>query len=113
MPKDKRVHGYFVMPLLAGGRLVGRVDPVRRGTTLVARQVSLDRPSAAEPMARALREAAEWVGCNRIELERVEPAASEIRLRGALLARGDTPGAPAALRAPRWYIAGTPAAHRA
>ena len=81
VPKDKRVHGYFVMPLLAGGRLVGRVDPVRRGTTLVARQVSLDRPSAAEPMARALREAATWVGCDRIELERVRPAASEARLR--------------------------------
>ena len=73
--------GYFVMPLLAGGRLVGRVDPVRRDTTLVARQVSLDSPSAAEPMARALREAAEWVGCDRIELERVEPAASETHLR--------------------------------
>ena len=81
MPKDKRVHGYFVMPLLAGGRLVGRVDPVRRGTTLVARQVSLDWPSAAEPMARALREAAEWVGCDRIELERVAPAESAARLR--------------------------------
>ena len=81
VPKDKRVHGYFVMPLLAGGRLVGRVDPVRRGTTLIARQVSLDRPSAAGPMARALREAAEWVGCDRIELERVEPAESAARLR--------------------------------
>ena len=76
VPKAKRVHGYFVMPLLAGGRLVGRVDPVRRGRTLVARQVSLDRPSAAGPMARALREAAEWVGCDQVEAERVTPADS-------------------------------------
>ena len=44
VPKPKRVHGYFAMPLLAGGRLLGRVDPAREGTTLVARQVSLDRP---------------------------------------------------------------------
>src|SRR5262249_6964985 len=58
VPKEKRVHGYFAMPLLAGGRLVGRVDPVRRGTTLVARQLSLDPPAAVEPMARALAEAA-------------------------------------------------------
>jgi len=81
VPKDQRVHGYFVMPLLAGGHLVGRVDPVRRGTTLVARQVSLDRPSAAEPMARALREAAEWVGCDQVVLEQVRPSGAAERLR--------------------------------
>jgi uncharacterized protein len=84
VPKAKRVHGYFVMPLLAGGRLVGRVDPVRRGRTLVARQVSLDRPSAAEPMARALREAAAWVGCDQVVLERVTPEASTKKLRALL-----------------------------
>jgi uncharacterized protein YcaQ len=84
VPKAKRVHGYFVMPLLAGGRLVGRVDPARRGTTLIARKVSLDRPSAAEPMARALREAATWVGCDQVELGQVEPAASAPRLRALL-----------------------------
>src|SRR6266566_9608618 len=55
MPKAKRVHGYFTMPLLAGGRLVGRVDPARSGRTLVARKLSLETPSAAEAMARALR----------------------------------------------------------
>jgi hypothetical protein len=84
VPKAKRVHGYFVMPLLAGGRLVGRVDPGRRGTTLIARKVSLDRPSAAEPMARALREAATWVGCDQVELGQVDPPDSARRLRGLL-----------------------------
>ena len=54
VPKEKRVHGYFTMPLLAGGSLVGRVDPARSGRTLVARKLSLDKPAAAEPMARAL-----------------------------------------------------------
>jgi hypothetical protein len=73
-----------VMPLLAGGRLVGRVDPVRRGRTLVARQVSLDRPSAAEPMARALREAATWVGCDQVQVERVTPEEITKRLRALL-----------------------------
>jgi uncharacterized protein YcaQ len=84
VPKAKRIHGYFVMPLLAGGRLVGRADPARRGTTLIARKVTLDRPSAAEPMARALREAATWVGCDQVELGQVEPAASAPRLRALL-----------------------------
>src|SRR5260370_644329 len=51
VPKHKRVHGYFTMPLLAGGRLAGRVDPGREGKTLVARQRSLDRPPPAGPMA--------------------------------------------------------------
>ncbi|WOX24060.1 winged helix-turn-helix domain-containing protein [Streptomyces solicathayae] len=72
VPKQKRVHGYFAMPLLAGGKLLGRVDPAREGRTLVARQVSLDTPKAVAPMARALREAAEWVGCDAVRVERVD-----------------------------------------
>jgi uncharacterized protein len=84
VPKHKRVHGYFTMPLLADGRLVGRVDPARDGTTLVARRVSLDKAAAAEPMARALREAATWVGCDELRLERIEPAEHAPRLLAAL-----------------------------
>ncbi|WP_344386113.1 winged helix-turn-helix domain-containing protein [Streptomyces thermolineatus] len=74
VPRHKRVHGYFAMPVLAGGRLVGRVDPAREGRTLVARQVSVAGAGAVEPVARALREAAEWVGCDAVRPERVEPA---------------------------------------
>jgi uncharacterized protein len=86
LPRHKRVHGYFTMPLLAGGRLVGRVDPARSGRTLIARKLTLDKPRAAEPMARALAEAAAWVGCDNIELGRVEPPQLEPRLRSALAA---------------------------
>jgi uncharacterized protein YcaQ len=73
LPRERRQHGYFVMPLLAGGRLAGRVDPARSGRTLVARQVSVLR-SAVPDMARALREAAAWVGCDEVALGPVEPA---------------------------------------
>src|SRR5258708_13636173 len=38
-----------------------------------ARHLSLDSPRAAEPMARALVAAAQWVACDNIELERIEP----------------------------------------
>jgi uncharacterized protein len=88
VPKHKRVHGYFTMPLLAGGRLVGRVDPVREGKTLVARKVSLDRAAAAEPMAGALREAASWVGCDDVRLDQIEPAPYAPRLAAALAQAG-------------------------
>jgi uncharacterized protein len=84
VPKHKRVHGYFTMPLLAGGRLAGRVDPARDGKTLVARKVSLERAAAAEPMAQALREAASWVGCDDVRLEQVAPAGYAPRLMAAL-----------------------------
>jgi len=88
VPREKRVHGYFTMPLLAGGRLVGRVDPAREGKTLVARQLTLDTPRAADHMARALVEAAEWVGCDNVQLGRVSPSPLEARLRSALAAEG-------------------------
>jgi uncharacterized protein len=84
VPQAKRVHGYYAMPLLAGGRLVGRADPVRRGQTLVARQLSLATAAAAGPMARALREAAAWVGCSAVAVDRVEPPHLAQRLRAAL-----------------------------
>ncbi|MFD8634838.1 winged helix-turn-helix domain-containing protein [Streptomyces sp. NPDC059533] len=70
VPKPKRIHGYFAMPLLAGGLLQGRVDPAREGRTLVARQLSLTTPKAAPAMAQALREAADWVGCDAVRVER-------------------------------------------
>ncbi|MFC7386854.1 winged helix-turn-helix domain-containing protein [Sphaerisporangium rhizosphaerae] len=80
VPKDKRVHGYFTMPVLAGGRLIGRVDPARDGSTFVARQVGFEagparggaaRAAAAEAMSQALWEAAAWVGCDDVRVERV------------------------------------------
>ncbi|MFG2968711.1 winged helix-turn-helix domain-containing protein [Streptomyces sp. NPDC048288] len=78
VPKPKRVHGYYAMPVLAGGRLVGRVDPAREGSdTLVARQVTLDGPKAVPAVAEALVEAASWVGCTTVRVERVD--APELR----------------------------------
>ncbi|MFI0264954.1 winged helix-turn-helix domain-containing protein [Streptomyces sp. NPDC017056] len=72
VPRPKRVHGYFAMPLLTGGRLAGRVDPAREGSTLVARQVSMRDAKAVRPMAQALTEAAQWVGCDSVQVERCD-----------------------------------------
>jgi uncharacterized protein YcaQ len=89
-PKDKREHGYFAMPLLAGGRLVGRVDPARAGRTLVARHVSLPAGAAGAGVARsvatALREAASWVGCDAVVVERVSPPSAAAAVAAAVSA---------------------------
>jgi uncharacterized protein YcaQ len=77
VPKHKRVHGYFTMPVLAGGRLIGRIDPAREGTTLVARQLSLEPGLTSTKWVDALREAlwsaAEWVGCDTVRVDRTDP----------------------------------------
>jgi uncharacterized protein len=82
-PAAQRQHGYFVMPLLATGKLRGRVDPKRDGTVLRARQVSME-PRAVEAMAAALRTAASWVGCDDVVVSSVTPPECADPLRRAL-----------------------------
>jgi len=84
VPREKRERGYFTMPLLAGGQITGWVDPAREGKTLVARNVLLEKPAAVAPMARALTEAAQWVGCSNVAIERVQPTLLAQPLAAAL-----------------------------
>ncbi|WP_424213503.1 winged helix-turn-helix domain-containing protein [Streptomyces sp. BI20] len=84
VPAPKRVHGYFTMPLLSGGRLLGRVDPGREGRVLVAKRLSLTTPSAAGAMARALWEAASWVGCEEVRVDRASGPAEAAAVTAAL-----------------------------
>ena len=86
VPRAKRVHGYFSMPVLGGDRLVGLVDPARRGNTLVAKHVSLEGRDAAVHVASALAEAATWVASDNIVVERVTPAERTSELCGLLAA---------------------------
>lgn len=84
VPRPRRVHGYFAMPLLSGGQLVGRVDPAREGSTLIARQVSMRSGKAVVPMAQALLEAATWVGCDSVRLDRCDDPKLAAALRAEL-----------------------------
>ena len=98
VPRDKRVHGYFTMPVLHGGRLVARVDPKREGSVLHARTVTLEtsrgpgadegvvRRGAVEGTATALAEAARWVGCTQVVVDDVRPAAARPAIEAALAA---------------------------
>ena len=91
VPKPLRQHGYFAMPVLAAGQIIGRVDPARVGRTLVARHVTVvpahatpaRTESSAIAIAAAMREAATWVGCSSIAVEGVEPASAAKLIRAS------------------------------
>lgn len=89
-PKAKRTYGYFAMPVLGGTKVVGLVDPGRRNGVFVAKQVTMFDGPHTEHVARAIVEAASWVGCTEISVERVQPASarpglvSEIALSAGL-----------------------------
>jgi uncharacterized protein YcaQ len=91
VPPDQRVHGYFTMPVLHGGRLVARVDPKREKDLLHARQVTFETgrrgavpASAVTGTAVALREAATWVGATSVVVGRVVPEQGRPALESAL-----------------------------
>jgi hypothetical protein len=65
VPKAKREYGYYVLPVLAGERLVGRVEPRfhRRTRTLEVLGAWGDTSRLDEPIASL----AAWLGAERIE----------------------------------------------
>ncbi|MGH2778534.1 MAG: winged helix-turn-helix domain-containing protein [Actinomycetota bacterium] len=83
VPRPKRIHGYFAMPLLAKGKLVGRMDPSRNGSTLVANRLTVE-PGYVESMAAALAEAATWVRADSVALDVVDPPELRSALEQAL-----------------------------
>lgn len=62
-PPGKRKFGYYVLPLLVGDRLVGRVDLARRGGTLKVLATHPDTPAFAEHLHTALARLAAQLGC--------------------------------------------------
>jgi uncharacterized protein YcaQ len=78
VPQAARRYGYYVLPLLHGDRLVGRVDPAmdrRSGRLLVhAVHAEADAPAVAGPaLAAALGELAGFLGAEAFVLRRPPP----------------------------------------
>ncbi|MGW6971632.1 DNA glycosylase AlkZ-like family protein [Streptomyces sp. NPDC054952] len=72
-PAAKRRHGYYVCPLLADGRLIGRADLARQDGALNVRQASFERdagPDATAQLAQAAHALATATGQSRLQLPR-------------------------------------------
>ncbi|MGH2460012.1 MAG: winged helix-turn-helix domain-containing protein [Chloroflexota bacterium] len=76
VPEPRRQHGYYVLPLLARGQLVGRADLKHDRKASALRVVRLSLEGAApDEAAAALRDLAVHLGATSISLEAVAPPA--------------------------------------
>ncbi|RDZ29177.1 winged helix-turn-helix domain-containing protein [Lysobacter silvisoli] len=92
-PEAKRRYGYFVLPILARGRLVGRLDAKahRREGVFEVKALHLEEGIAPErapvdDIARAIDDCARWHGTPKVAVTRCYPAALRAPLRAALKA---------------------------
>ncbi|QQP96177.1 winged helix-turn-helix domain-containing protein [Lysobacter enzymogenes] len=92
-PEPKRRYGYFVLPILVRGRLVGRLDAKAHRAAgafevkalYLEDGVEADETLAAE-IAAAIDECARWHGTPTVKLGRCRPAAFAKPLKAALAA---------------------------
>jgi uncharacterized protein YcaQ len=90
-PEPKRVYGYFVLPVLCSGELIGRLDAkahraegvfevkavhVQHGVRWSEQQIA--------DVARAISDCAAWHGTPQVRITRTQPAALAAKLRAAL-----------------------------
>ena len=71
VPKGKREFGYFVLPILRGDRLIGRIDPLydRKAGVLRVNAVFAEadaRPADGLAARRAIEELAAWLGADEV-----------------------------------------------
>ena len=69
VPKAKREYGYYVLPILRGDRLIGRIDPVldRKTGVLKVNSVHWETGVKAVSLQRPLRDLAKFIGAGSID----------------------------------------------
>ena len=75
IPVAKRQFGYYVLPILHGDRLIGRIDPVMNRKAGILRINAIyaedDAPAGAWPAVEAaIGELGDWLGATAVELPR-------------------------------------------
>jgi uncharacterized protein YcaQ len=90
-PAEKRRYGYFTLPILRRGALVGRIDAKahRRGGVFEVKSVILEPGARASErftrdIAAAIARCARWHGCEQVRVAQALPAEFGARLAGAL-----------------------------
>ena len=78
VPKAKREYGYYVLPILRGDRLIGRIEPVfERKTGLLRIEGVFAEPGApggaGRGIAAAVKRMARWLGATEITYARGVP----------------------------------------
>ena len=81
-PPKKRKYGYYVLPILHRGRLVGRLDAKAHRQAGLFQVLGLwlevdvaVSPALVEGIATAIGECAAWHGTPRVVIERSQPRA--------------------------------------
>ena len=89
-PEDKRTYGYFVLPILHKGALIGRLDAKahRAQGVFEVKAVFLEdgvklSDAAVRAVAEAIQRCADWHGTPEVRLGRAEPEGLRQRLCGA------------------------------
>ena len=69
VPKPKREYGYYVLPILRGDRLIGRIDPALDRKTGVLKVNSVHWEAGVKPVSlqKPLRSLATFIGAGSIE----------------------------------------------
>jgi hypothetical protein len=86
VPKTKREYGYYVLPILRGDRLIGRIEPVldRKAGVLRVEGVFAEPGApagAGRGIASAARRLAKWLGAREVIYSRRVPSVWRSALR--------------------------------
>jgi uncharacterized protein len=86
VPAAKREYGYYVLPILVGDRVIGRLDPVfdRKTRLLEVKGVWSEPdapPGAGASVAGSLRELGAWLGAREVRIGKPVPRAWAKALR--------------------------------